>query len=136
MFKYKSNRVKNFFIDNGSRSSIEKNLLKSNINFEIIIEDGSHKLKDQIISLIMLFPILNSGGYFVSEEIDFPEPKEDMRINQSPPDLKTILKNIMEKKDFQSTYIENFEKKYFLENLESIDFYKGNYNEIVVIKKK
>ena len=50
MFKYKSNRVKNFFIDNGSRSSIEKNLLKSNINFDIIIEDGSHKLKDQIIS--------------------------------------------------------------------------------------
>ena len=84
----------------------------------------------------MLFPILNSGGYFVSEEIDFPETKEDMRINQSPPDLKTILKNIIEKKDFQSTYIENFEKKYFLENLESIDFYKGNYNEIVVIKKK
>ena len=136
MFKYKSNRVKNFFIDNGSRSSIEKNLLKSNINFDIIIEDGSHKLKDQIISLFMLFPILNSGGYFVSEEIDFPETKEDMRINQSPPDLKTILKNIIEKKDFQSTYIENFEKKYFLENLESIDFYKGNYNEIAVIKKK
>ena len=136
MFKYKSNRVKNFFINNGSRSSIEKNLLNSNINFDIIIEDGSHKLKDQIISLFMLFPILNSSGYFVTEEIDFPESKEDMRINQSAPDLKTILKNVKEKKDFKSIYIQDFEKKYFIENFESINFYKGNLNEIVVIKKK
>ena len=58
-----------------------------------------------------------------------------MRINQSQPDLKKILKNIKQKKDFTSEYINKDEKKYFLENVENIQFYKGNFNEIAVIKK-
>ena len=50
-------------------------------------------LKDQIISLFMLFPKIKKGGIFIIEEIDFPEKREDMRIGQNFPDLKTILKN-------------------------------------------
>ena len=59
-----------------------------------------------------------------------------MRINQSPPSLKEILRNIIEKKDFNSEYISENEKNYFLSNFESINFYKGNFNEIAIIKKK
>ena len=83
----------------------------------------------------MLFPLVNSGGYFVIEELDFPESKDNMRINQSPPDLKTILKNILKKEDFTSTYINQKEKEYFLKNYEFIKFYKGNINEFAIIKK-
>ena len=83
----------------------------------------------------MLFKILNPGGYFVIEELDFPETKENMRINQSPPDLKTVLKNILKKEDFTSTYINQKEKEYFLKNYEFIKFYKGNINEFAIIKK-
>ena len=46
-------------------------------------------LKDQIISLFMLFKVLKPGGIFVIEEIDFPEKKLDMRQDQHPPDLKS-----------------------------------------------
>lgn len=93
-------------------------------------------LKDQIISLFHLFPILESGGYFIIEELDFPEKREDMRINQYFPDLKTILKNIKEGKDFDSQYINTTLKKYFLDNFDTIEFFKGNINEIAIIKKK
>ena len=136
MFKYSSQRIKNFFTDSSKRSSIEKNILNKKVNFNIIIEDASHMLKDQIISLFMLFRILNPGGYFIVEELDFPETKENMRINQSPPDLKTILKNILKKEDFFSKYIDQKEKEYFLKNFEFIKFYKGNINEFAIIKKK
>ena len=135
MFKYSSKRIKNFFIDSSERSSIDKNILSKEISFDIIIEDASHMLKDQIISLFMLFKILNPGGYFIVEELDFPESKDNMRINQSPPDLKTILKNILKKEDFTSTYINQKEKEYFLKNYEFIKFYKGNINEFAIIKK-
>ena len=135
MFKYSSKRIKNFFIDSSERSSIDKNILSKEISFDIIIEDASHMLKDQIISLFMLFKILNPGGYFIVEELDFPESKDNMRINQSPPDLKTILKNILKKEDFTSTYISQKEKEYFLKNYEFIKFYKGNINEFAIIKK-
>ena len=84
----------------------------------------------------MLFPLVNSGGYFIVEELDFPETREDMRINQSKPDLKKILQNTLKDLDFNSIYIKDHEKKYFLENYSSIEIKRGNLNEIAVIKKK
>lgn len=136
MYKYRGSRLKNFYVDSSSRKSITKNLLSNNIDFNIVIEDASHMLKDQIISLFMLFPKIKKGGIFIIEEIDFPEKREDMRIGQNFPDLKTILKKIISKDDFNSDYITDNEKKYLLSNIESISFFKGNFNEIAVLRKK
>ena len=59
-----------------------------------------------------------------------------MKINQSKPDLKTILLNIISNESFNSIYINDDEKKFFLENYSSIEIKKGNFNEIALIKKK
>ncbi len=136
MYLYRSKRLKNFFTDTSSRSSIVKNILSRNIEFDLIIEDASHMLKDQIISLFILFKNLKSGGLFIVEEIDFPEKREDMRVGQEFPDLKTILNKIINKENFHSKYINENEKNYFLENFDTIKFYTGNINEIAIIKKK
>ncbi len=136
MYIYSSKRLENFFTDTSSRSSIENDIVKKNIKFDIVIEDASHMLKDQIISLFILFKILKPGGYFIIEEIDFPESRDDMRINQEFPDLKTILKKIIQKENFESKYISLDEKNYFLNNVDFIKFYKGNINEIAIVKKK
>ena len=136
MYLYRSKRLINFFTDTSSRSSIERNILKKNIQFDLIIEDASHMLKDQIISLFILFKNLKSGGFFIVEEIDFPEKREDMRVGQEFPDLKTILNKILNKENFNSKYITENEKNYFLENFDTIKFYTGNINEIAIIKKK
>ena len=136
MYLYRSKRLKNFFTDTSSRASIEKNILSRNIKFDLIIEDASHMLKDQIISLFILFKNLKSGGFFIVEEIDFPEKREDMRVGQEFPDLKTILNKILNKENFNSKYITENEKNYFLENFDTIKFYTGNINEIAIIKKK
>ncbi len=136
MYKYRGSRLKNFYVDSSSRESINKNLLGQNIDFNIVIEDASHMLKDQIISLFMLFPKIKKGGIFIIEEIDFPEKREDMRIGQNFPDLKTILKKIISKDDFNSDYITDNEKRYLLSNVESISFFKGNFNEIAILRKK
>ena len=98
MFNYTSKRMTSFFVNSSSASSIQKNIIDKKIKYKIIIEDASHMLKDQIISLFYLFPILESGGYFIVEELDFPETREDMRIGQEFPDLKSILKNVLKKR--------------------------------------
>ena len=136
MFNYKSQRLTSFYVNSSSELSLQKDLLEKKIQFKIIIEDASHMLKDQIISLFYLFSILQSGGYFIIEELDFPEKRADMRINQDFPDLKTILRDIKQKKNFESKYVDKSLKKYFLENFDSIEFFKGNTNEIAIIKKK
>jgi len=136
MFNYTSKRMTSFFVNSSSASSIQKNIIDKKIEYKIIIEDASHMLKDQIISLFYLFPILESGGYFIVEELDFPETREDMRIGQEFPDLKSILKNVLKKKDFNSKYIDQNLKNYFLDNVETIEIFRGNINEIAIIKKK
>ena len=58
LFRYKSQRLKNFYINTSSEISIKKDLIDNQRIFNVIIEDASHTLKDQIISLFMLFKIL------------------------------------------------------------------------------
>ena len=136
MFVYKSKRIKTLCVDSSSNESIKSKIIDLDISFKVIIEDASHMLKDQIISLFMLFPTVKSGGYFIIEELDFPETREDMRINQVFPALKTILENIVNKKNFKTPYIDEKSKNYFLNNFDYIKIYKGNMNEIAIIKKK
>jgi hypothetical protein len=111
-------------------------ILKNELEYDIIIEDAGHYYKDQIISLFMLFKKLKSKGFFVIEELDFPDSRSDMNIYNEKPTLREILHYIKNKKDFNSKYINSSDKKYFLENFEFINIYKGRINEIAFIKKK
>lgn len=136
MFKFKSKRIKSFFVNSNSEVSIQKDIIGLNKTFKIIIEDASHMLKDQIISFFYLFPLVEKKGYFIIEELDFPEKRADMRIEQSFPDLKTILLNIKKDKDFSSEYINEDQKKYVQTHINEIQILQGNFNEIAIIKKK
>ena len=136
LFRYNSERLENFYIDSSREDSLNRDLLSKNINFDIIIEDASHSLKDQIISLFMLFKKLSSEGIFIVEELDFPETRKDMNLKNEYPDLKQILISIKSNKDFNSKYINNLDKKYFLENFKTIEIFKSKFNEVAVIQKK
>ena len=56
-------RIENFQIDNSSEIEIEKKIIEPKLKFDIIIEDAGHYLKDQIITLFMLFECLNPMEY-------------------------------------------------------------------------
>ena len=136
IFRYKSNRIKNFFIDSGSEQELYDKVINPNIKFDIIIEDASHYLKDQIISLFILFESLNSKGIFVIEELEFPNERKDMNLYGEKPTLRDILFLIKDKKDFNSKYVTKSQKEYFIKNLESINIKKGRSSEIAFIIKK
>jgi len=136
LFSYTSDRIKNFYVDSSSEKSISQNILKKDKKFEIIIEDACHAYKDQIISLFMLFPILNSGGIFITEELDFPDTRADMNLNNEKPTLRDILLSIKSGENFENPLISKDQKDYFLKNFDKIFILKGNHNEIAIIKKK
>ena len=106
------------------------------MKYDIIIEDASHFLKDQIISLFLLFKTLKSKGMFVIEELDFPDTREESNIFNEKPTLKQILNSIIDEQDFSSKYINNSDKEYFLRNFESIDIKRARTNDIAFIIKK
>ena len=138
LFRYKSNRIKNFYVNSSDENSIQENIInKFTNNFDIIIEDAGHSLKDQIISLFMLFKKLNSKGLFIIEELDFPDTRDDMNLNNEKPTLREILLNFKKNKTLlNSQYIKKKDADNFLNNVEGIEIYKGNFNEIAIIKKK
>ena len=138
LFRYRSNRIENYYVNSSDENSIQKNIIdKFSDNFDIIIEDAGHSLKDQIISLFMLFKKLNSGGLFIIEELDFPDTRKDMNLMNEKPTLREILlKFKKEKKLLNSKYIQKNDRDNFLDSIESLEIYKGNFNEIAILRKK
>jgi len=138
LFRYRSHRIKNFYVNSSEEKSIQDNIIdKFNNKFDIIIEDAGHSLKDQIISLFMLFKKLNKGGLFIIEELDFPDKRKDMNLLNEKPTLREILLNFKNSGTIlESKYISINEKDYFLKNNQSIEIFKGNFNEIALLKKK
>ena len=138
LFRYRSNRIENFYVNSSDENSIQKNIIdKFSDNFDIIIEDAGHSLKDQIISLFMLFKKLNSGGLFIIEELDFPDTRKDMNLMNEKPTLREILlKFKKEKKLLNSKYIQKNDRDNFLDSIESLEIYRGNFNEIAILRKK
>ncbi len=136
IFNFLSSRISNFKVDTSSEYSIENAIIKKNLEYDIIIEDAGHFLKDQIISLFLLFKKLKPKGFFIVEELDFPDTRKDMNIYNEKSTLKVILNAIINKQDFYSRYISNIDKEYFLNNFDFIRIHKGRVNEIAFIKKK
>lgn len=136
LFLYRSKKIKNFQIDSSSEFQLKKEILDKDYKFDIIVEDAGHFLKDQIISLFILFKTLNSKGIFVIEELDFPDERKDMNLYNERPTLREILNLIKQNQDFNSKYITSEQKKYFLNNFEEIQIFKGQFNEIAFITKK
>jgi len=136
LFLYKSKKIKNFQIDSSSEFQLKKKILDKDYKFDIIVEDAGHFFKDQIISLFILFKTLKSKGFFVIEELDFPDKRKDMNLYNERPTLRQILNLIKQNQDFNSKYITSEQKEYFLNNFKEIQIFKGQFNEIAFITKK
>ena len=134
LFIYKSKRIKNFKVDNSSEKELLS--LSKKKKYDLIIEDAGHYLKDQIVTLFTLFPKLKKKGIYVVEELDFPDTRKDMNLKNEKNTLYTILKSIKKNKSFNSSYVPEHKKKYFIKNYKYIKIYKGRFNKIAFIIKK
>ena len=83
-----------------------------------------------------MFKSLKSKGLFIIEELDFPDTRKDMNLKDEHPTLREILDKIKTGLDFYSEYISPEDKRYFMKHFDSIEVFKGNFNEIAIIKKK
>ena len=139
-FKYSSNRIKVFGLDVTNQNMVDNFFKKINISekekfFDIIIDDGSHKLSDILLSFKFLFKNLKKDGFYIIEDYKFPNYFQHLN------DVKHIkidemLKNIKEKNFFDSEFIEKKTQNFLSLNTE-IFTYKGNLNhsDIVFIMK-
>ena len=135
--RYKSKRIRNMYVDISSRQILKNLTNHLNQKFDLIIEDCSHKLIDQILCFSENFKNLKKGGIYIVEDLNFPEIHKIYNPTNEAVDLKTILKKINLGEEIFSKFMKENEIEYIQNNIENIKFYKGHDNsEIVFIKKK
>ena len=136
LFRFKSKRIKNRYINSSSEKSIENIFFNNSQMFDIIIDDASHTYKDQIITFFMLFKKIKPGGFFVVEDLDVPDKLIQYNPENSTKTLKYCLTQLKNNKDLSHNLINEEDKNYVKNNVLNIDIYMGNDNEIAFIEKK
>ena len=135
--RYKSKRIRNMYVDISSKQILKNLTNHLNQKFDLIIEDCSHRLIDQILCFSENFKNLKKGGIYIVEDLNFPEIHKMYNPTNEAVDLKTILKKINLGEEIFTKFMKENEIEYIQNNIENIKFYKGHDNsEIVFIKKK
>jgi len=101
--------------DQSDRKGLEKvkdDFLKSGIKFQFILDDASHLMKDQQLSLGILWPLLKTNGTFFMEDwgssLDYRYI--DVKKDYSNTTL-TMMHLFNEKKLFKSEYMKSEEEE-------------------------
>ena len=129
-FKFKSKRVEfiNCNINNKENLDLFKEKFR-NKKFTIIIDDGSHFLKDMITSLKFFFKYLNNSGIFIFEDFNAPKYFKELENSNGKELLfDQILKKIKKKETFKSEILSTAEQKFLFENIRKVETYKGDTN--------
>ena len=137
-----SENIRKFFLNTQSKKSITKLANYMNQTFDIIIDDGSHNIRDQIITFNILFKYLNKSGIYVIE--DASQYLASKNLNQD--DLKYGAKEILmsvKNNDFKkNNYLEIMDVVSLNKDIKDIHIEKGchtikdiNISEIIFVKK-
>ena len=132
-FIYKSKNIHVYGLDINNQNKVIKTVKKifANYNidkFDLIIDDGSHYLKDILIGIRLFFKFLKKNGLFIIEDFKHPNYYQYNR-NIDHILIDEFLKNLLEKKFFKSNILSENDQKDLIETIEKIDCYKGNLRD-------
>ena len=132
-FIYSSKNIHVFGLDINNIKKVENVIKeikrKGNFeNFDLIIDDGSHYLSDILFTLKFLFKHLSSKGHYVIEDFMHPNYYE---YNKDIDHIfiDRVLKNLQQKKIFQSQILDKEDQIYLHKNINTIEISKGNLKD-------
>jgi hypothetical protein len=113
-------------------------------DIDILLEDGSHKMYDQQITLAILFKSIKPGGIYILEDLHtsleapIPEKAWCGWGDASKTITLYMLNNFINTGKIESDYLTDDEKEYLNNNIESVEIYqsKPDWSITSVIKKK
>ena len=113
-------------------------------DIDVLIEDGSHRMYDQQITLAILFKSIKPGGIYILEDLHtsleapIPEKAWCGWGDASKTITLDMLNNFINTGKIESDYLTDDEKEYLNNNIESVKIYqsKPDWSITSVIKKK
>ena len=130
-YKYEGNAQ--FIMGDQNSPEFWDEFLDKNTGFDIIIDDGSHIMEHQVLTLQKTFPHLKEGGVYICEDTHtsyWPRWNGEYDKKGTFLDYSKYLSDIMNQQHFQQK-MEPAVLKTF-ENLYSMSF----YNSMVVLEKE
>jgi cephalosporin hydroxylase len=130
------NRVKFYRGDQGSREDLNSMYNEyKNTKFNFILEDGSHQHHHQMINFGFLFDKIESGGYYILEDMSIPGIPNCCVRND---DTYLALREFESTGKINNQYILPEEKQYLEETIKSIEIYNDIQDRfaVAVITKK
>ena len=137
-----SKNIRSIYIDTQSNEVLNNLCNYLNQEFDIIIDDGSHNVRDQIISLNVFFKKIKKNGIYVIEDssqyLSAPHLNPDNLSYGSKEIILSIKNNQFEK----VKYLSNNEVDILNKSIKNVFLEKGNYiqnkiniSEIIFIEK-
>jgi len=140
-------RVTTHICDQSNRAQLQ-NVMKSIGEVDIIIDDGSHVIEHQQISLGYLFQYVKKGGQYWVEDLHTSDREVwqgkklygyDMSIKENESTVE-VLEDYINTRDFKSPFITKKEKKCLNENITDIEMFElpkthWGINKLCLIKK-
>ena len=140
-FKYTSKKINVFGTDATKEKNYKSFLNKINTSdklefFDIIIDDGSHKLDDMLKALKFYFNHLKSNGYYIIEDYKLPNFFKHLD-NVKEPKIDKIINLIKKKKFFKSKILSKDFQSVIFNKIKLINSYHGlsKYSDILFLKK-
>ena len=128
-------------LDQSSVTQIEKfknKMIKADVKFKIILDDGSHLMKDQQISFFYLFDLLEDNGIYIIEDLHSSNQFEYDLLPDKSNSTKLLFENIKNGNMFKSVYIDDVEKsREITDKILELKFFKiKDGSEVLLIFKK
>jgi hypothetical protein len=145
---HENDRVKTFICDQSDREQIE-NVIKNTGKLDLIIDDGSHVITHQQISLGTLFKHLESGGQYWIEDLHTSDKSVwqgkdlygyDMSFNDGESTVE-VIDDYLKTKIFNSPFLTEEENQYLTDNISDCIIYDlpetfYGFNKLCLFTKK
>jgi predicted O-methyltransferase YrrM len=138
---YNEDRIKTYVVNQEDRDALNRFLDETNVEFDIIIDDGGHTMRQQQVSFGTLFKRLKKGGIYIIEDLHTSRIENFGTISSD--DLITtldMLQSFRYTKNIASNHMLDEEKEYIKNNVDDVKIWSRTpgYSESVtsVIKKK
>lgn len=137
-----SKNIRKIFIDTQSKQIIHNLNKHLNKSFDIIIDDASHNVRDQIITFNEFFKKVNHGGLYIIEDTTQYKASPHLDPDNLNSGIREFLESLDNEENVFNKYLSKIEIKNIRGSIGNIFLEKGNYilnnvniSEIVFIEK-
>ena len=112
-----------------NKKKLDQIFSKYNIQaFDIIIDDGSHNLKDILIGIKYFFKYVKNNGLYIIEDFKHPNYYQ-YNNNINHVFIDEFLKNLKDTKITTSNIISKNEQMILINSIKNIEIFKGNLDD-------